>query len=79
MQKPVIDFLCKSMDWFLYDRDLCHERANLFPFTTHSYRNQSFAFHYKLIDWFLFKSNFYLNWISKVTITTGDLKQSLPV
>ena len=22
-----IDLLCKSMDWFLYDRDLCHERV----------------------------------------------------
>ena len=21
------DFLCKSMDWFLYDRDLCQERV----------------------------------------------------
>ena len=21
-----IDLLRKSMDWFLYDRDLCHER-----------------------------------------------------
>ena len=23
-----IDFLCKSMNWFLYDRDLRHERVN---------------------------------------------------
>ena len=23
-----IDLLCKSMDWFLYDRDLRHERVN---------------------------------------------------
>ena len=23
-----IDFQCKSMDWFLYDRDLRHERVN---------------------------------------------------
>ena len=23
-----IDLLCKSMDWFLYDRNLRHERAN---------------------------------------------------
>ena len=22
-----IDLLCKSMDWLLYDRDLCHERV----------------------------------------------------
>ena len=22
-----IDFQSKSMDWFLYDRELCHERA----------------------------------------------------
>ena len=25
-----IDLLCKPMDWFLYDRDLRHERVNLF-------------------------------------------------
>ena len=25
-----IDLLCKSLDWFLYDRDLLHERANAF-------------------------------------------------
>ena len=24
-----IDLLCKSMDWFLYDRDLCHEKVNV--------------------------------------------------
>ena len=23
------DLLCKSMDWFLYDRDLGHERVNM--------------------------------------------------
>ena len=23
-----IDLLCKSMEWFLYDRDICHERVN---------------------------------------------------
>ena len=23
-----IDLFCKSMDWFLYDKDLCHERIN---------------------------------------------------
>ena len=23
-----IDLLCKSMDWFLYDNGLCHERVN---------------------------------------------------
>ena len=23
-----IDLLCKSMDWFLYDSDLSHERIN---------------------------------------------------
>ena len=23
-----IDLLCKSMDWFLYDNDLRHERVN---------------------------------------------------
>ena len=23
-----IDLLCKSVDWFLYDRGLCHERVN---------------------------------------------------
>ena len=23
---PTIDLLCKSIDWFLYDRDLRHER-----------------------------------------------------
>ena len=23
-----IDLLCKSMDWFLYDNSLCHERVN---------------------------------------------------
>ena len=27
---PIIDLLCKSMDWFLYDRDLHHERVNPF-------------------------------------------------
>ena len=25
-----IDLLCKSMDWFLYDRDLLHERAKMY-------------------------------------------------
>ena len=25
-----IDLICKSMDWFLYDRDLRHERVNPF-------------------------------------------------
>ena len=24
-----IDFLYKSMDWFLYDRDPCHERVKV--------------------------------------------------
>ena len=24
-----IDLLCKSMDWFLYDRDFRHERVNV--------------------------------------------------
>ena len=24
-----IHFLCKSMGWFLYDRDLCHKRGNI--------------------------------------------------
>ena len=24
-----IDLLCKSMDWFLYDKNLRHERVNL--------------------------------------------------
>ena len=24
-----IDLLCKSMDWFRYDRDLCHEKVEL--------------------------------------------------
>ena len=24
----IIYLLRKSMDWFLYDRDLCHERVN---------------------------------------------------
>ena len=23
-----INLLCKSMDWFLHDRDICHERIN---------------------------------------------------
>ena len=27
-QKVLKDLLCKSMDWFLYDRDLRHERVN---------------------------------------------------
>ena len=25
-----IDLICKAMDWFLYDNELCHERANDF-------------------------------------------------
>ena len=24
-----INLHCKSMDWFVYDRDLCHERVNV--------------------------------------------------
>ena len=24
-----IGLLCKSMDWFLYDRDVCHEKVNI--------------------------------------------------
>ena len=28
-----MDLLCKSMDWFLYDRDLLHERINEVPIT----------------------------------------------
>ena len=23
------DLLCNSMDWFLYDKDLCHVRVNI--------------------------------------------------
>ena len=26
-RKQHIDLLCKSMDWFLFDRNLCSERA----------------------------------------------------
>ena len=26
----LIDLLCKSLDWFLYDRDLRHERIKFF-------------------------------------------------
>ena len=26
-RKQYIDWLCKSIDWFLYDRGLCHERV----------------------------------------------------
>ena len=25
-----MDLLCKSMDWFLYDRDLLHERVKIY-------------------------------------------------
>ena len=27
-RNQAIDLLCKSMDWFLYDRDLLHEGVN---------------------------------------------------
>ena len=30
IQKPDIDLQSESMDWFLYDRDFCHERINAF-------------------------------------------------
>ena len=26
-----IHLVCESMDWFLYDRDLCHERVKILP------------------------------------------------
>ena len=25
-----IDFICKSKDWFLYDKELCHESGKLY-------------------------------------------------
>ena len=31
-----IDLLCRSMDMFLYDRDLRHERVNFFKFYNYS-------------------------------------------
>ena len=35
-----IDLLCKSMDWFLYDRTLRHERVN-YILNYQSYENES--------------------------------------
>ena len=32
-----IDLLCKSMDWFLYDRTLCHERVNAIKANKNNY------------------------------------------
>ena len=32
-RNQAIDFLCKSVDWFLYDRDLHHERVKAIKFT----------------------------------------------
>ena len=34
------DLLCKSMDWFLYDKDLLHERVN----------SLEYIYHWKLAD-----------------------------
>ena len=31
IENQSIDLQSKSMDWFLYDRDLRHERVNAFP------------------------------------------------
>ena len=38
-----IDLLCKSMDWFLYDRDLRHERVNWFFLLHLMFRNRPFT------------------------------------
>ena len=36
-----IDLLCKSMDWFLYDIDLLHERVKVdFTISFHDYKRQ---------------------------------------
>ena len=32
------DLLSKSMDWFLYDRDLCHEKVKVFRLSCYDYR-----------------------------------------
>ena len=56
------------MDWFLYDRDLRHERVNLIlrlkktamisPLSVlPSYRNKSIDLLCKSIDWFLCEGN----------------------
>ena len=42
-QKPV-DLLCKLMGWFLYDRDVCHERVNAWcPLKDHTKLNKTAA------------------------------------
>ena len=41
------DLLCKSMDWFLYDRDLRRERANVLS-----------SFHY--VNWDKFSTTYFL-------------------
>ena len=38
IQKPVYtDLLSKSVDWFLYDRDLCHEGVNFVKIKEYNY------------------------------------------
>ena len=45
-RKQPIDLLCKSMDWLLYDKGLCHERVNpihdtcLFLYPLKTWENQ---------------------------------------
>ena len=48
-RKHFVDLLCKPMDWFLYDRDLRHERVNCFVKLTVKFDSQ-------------FRSKEYVNW-----------------
>ena len=61
----------KSMDWFLHDRDLGHERVNQFYFKLHNFR-QNGRFSDKLTsplamcysNWFFAFTNYLLGWTS---------------
>ena len=42
-----IDLLCKSMDWFLYDRNLCHERVKAY---LESYQRSMLKFFTRIVN-----------------------------
>ena len=73
-----IDLLYKSMDWFLYDRDLCHERVNIAIvalntcFSLYTVHVQSYWWNHSMNLLDIVFSMFNLNKYVRITSNSGE-------
>ena len=72
-RNPSIDLLCKLMDWFLFDKDIHHERVKTL-FTHHTSKDCSYMLYSRISFLFFFFYQGFFSWISWFKGQQGEEK-----